>query len=511
LRNYAAVHPLRFALAAGFAVRCVAVIFSRGFGMHDDHFLVIEASGAWADGTDYDAWLPAHGGVKPDGHSFFYSGLHYIFFNLLNFLGVNDPQYKMFFVRLAHSILSLGTIYFGFKIAYRISNLKSATTVGFLLAMFWFMPWLSVRNLVEVACIPFLIFGAWLMIRADDLKKPHRLFLYAGMLFGIAFSIRFQTVLFIGGAGLALLLMKRVKDAVFLGTGTLLVFTATQAPVDFMIWGAPFAQFAEYIHYNLNHAYSYIVGPWYNYTLLILGILIPPVSIFLLFGWLKQWRKYLILFLPVLVFLVFHSYFPNKQERFILPIVPFFIIMGIPGWNMWMDEKKRSEAFRKFVKMSWIFFLVINTLLLPFITTMYSKRARVESMSYLYPKRAAIASLIMEDTNRSSAKMAPEFYLGKWIITYDLSQSSGYDSLEFYLSKYGPSEHPQYALFLGDKNLENRVDNLKEYFPGLILETTIEPGFADRVLYWLNPRNANDVIYVYRTGIPMLRPDDRKH
>jgi hypothetical protein len=346
------------------------------------------------------------------------------------------------------------------------------------------------------------------MISADDRSKPHKLFFLAGMLFGIAFSIRFQTVLFIGGAGLALLFMQRIKDAVSLGLGTLLVFTATQAPVDYVIWGSPFAQFYEYVLYNLDNAYNYIVGPWYNYTLLILGILVPPISLFLFFGWLRQWKKHLLLFLPVFVFLAFHSYFPNKQERFILPVVPFFIIMGIPGWNQWFDLRDRSKVLKKFVKGAWVFFIVINILLLPFITTMYSKRARVESMSYLYPKRNTIQSLLMEDMNRSSAKMAPEFYFGKWIITYEVSQLSGYDSLEFYLNKYGPAEYPQYALFLGEKNLEQRVERLGTYFPDMQLEATIEPGFVDKVLYWLNPRNANDVIYIYRTGVPMLRPPD---
>jgi hypothetical protein len=370
------------------------------------------------------------------------------------------------------------------------------------------MPWLSVRNLVEVACIPFLLWGTWMIVIAHDRGKPLTYVFYAGMLLGIAFSIRFQTVLFIGGAGLALLALRQWKEAFALGAGTLIVFTATQAPVDYYIWGSPFAQFTEYVLYNLDNAYNYIVGPWYNYTLLILGILVPPISIFIFTGWLRQWRKQLVIFLPVLVFLAFHSYFPNKQERFILPVVPFFIILGIPGWNEWVESKKRSELFLKFIRGSWVFFWCINIFLLPFITTMYSKRARVESMTYLYPKRSGIKTILMEDTNRSSAKMAPEFYLGKWIHCYELSEQFGYDSLEYYMDKYGEDDYPQYALFLGDKNLEARVKGLDAHLPGLVLETTIEPGFIDRVLYWLNPRNANDVIYIYRiTSVPARPPE----
>lgn len=39
-------------------LRLIAAIFSQGYGMHDDHFLVVEASGSWVEGADYNRWLP---------------------------------------------------------------------------------------------------------------------------------------------------------------------------------------------------------------------------------------------------------------------------------------------------------------------------------------------------------------------------------------------------------------------------------------------------------------------
>ena len=51
-----------------------------------------------------------------------------------------------------------------------------------------------------------------------------------------------------------------------------------------IIWGVPFAEITEYISYNLNNSVTYGVSPWYKYILLILGILIPPISIVLLLG-----------------------------------------------------------------------------------------------------------------------------------------------------------------------------------------------------------------------------------
>ena len=61
-------------LFAALIMRLIAAIFSQGYGMHDDHFLIIEASSSWVDGYDYNGWLPWSEGNRgrPEGHSFSY-------------------------------------------------------------------------------------------------------------------------------------------------------------------------------------------------------------------------------------------------------------------------------------------------------------------------------------------------------------------------------------------------------------------------------------------------------
>jgi len=41
---------------------------------------------------------------------------------------------------------------------------------------------------------------------------------------------------------------------------------------------------------------------------------------------------------------------------------------------------------------------------------------------------------------------------------------------------------------------------MKTLFPDLVYETTIEPGFMDEVLFWLNPINDNQIITIYRNN-----------
>ncbi|HMT30538.1 MAG TPA: glycosyltransferase family 39 protein, partial [Bacteroidia bacterium] len=318
-------HPLRMALLLGLFLRLLAAVFSKGFGMHDDHFLVIEVAQSWADGTDYNNWLPGSGNTQPSGHSFFYCGLHFVFFKMLQFLGIYNPEVKMILVRVVHAFLSLFTIWFGFKITARLSNENAAGKAALLLAVLWFMPFLSVRNLVEVVCIPFLAASTWYAMDASNRNNPVEWFLVSGLIGGMAVCIRFQSLFFIAGIGLAFLITGKWRDMFYFGLGTLVSFGLIQGIVDTVIWGKPFVEFMAYVQYNLDNAYNYIQNAWYNYLLLILGLLIPPVSFFLFGGMFINFRKNLIVLLPILLFLIFHSYFPNKQERFILSIIPFIV------------------------------------------------------------------------------------------------------------------------------------------------------------------------------------------
>lgn len=493
-------HPLRFALILGLLLRLVAVFFSKGFGMHDDHFLVIEAAQSWADGTDYNNWLPGSGNTQPSGHSFFYAGLHFLFFSLLQAIGIVDPEIKMLLVRFVHALLSLSVIYFGFKITQRLSGIKAASLASLLLAVLWFMPFLSVRNLVEVVCIPFLAAATWYAMDATHRKNVIGWFFTAGLIAGLAFCIRFQSLFFIAGLGFALIITNKWKGSILFGIGVLVTFGLVQGIVDMLIWGQPFVEFIAYIQYNIDNAYNYLTNPWYVYMLLILGILIPPISILLFFGGFYNFKRNLLVMLPVLIFLIFHSYFPNKQERFIIPIIPFIVMMGIAGYYNYLDKNTLQPNWQKFIRGSWIFFWSLNIILLPFITTMYSKRARVESMVYLSKYKDSIDYLLLEDTNHGTPKMPPEFYLGKWVGCYELSENNTMDTLKAKLNRYGVENYPDYVLFFEDKHLVRRIADVKALFPNMKYETTITPGFIDDILFRLNPKNANQTIYIFKVN-----------
>jgi hypothetical protein len=492
IKTYWDEKPLSLILFVAVVLRLLAVIFAKGFGWHDDHFLVIEAAQSWVDHTDYNRWLPVNGNTTPSGHSFFYPGIHFIILYFLKWIGMTEPQSKMYVIRFLHALLSLVIVVLGYRITEKLSNRNTARFVGLMLASYWFIPFLSVRNLVEFVSIPFLVISCWLIIKNEGKKKLFKAFFLAGIFCGMAMCVRFQSVIFVGGIGIALLLQKKWREVLFLSVGTILFFGLFQGINDYLVWGRPFAEFLEYVNYNIENSHTYLENTWYSYIVLILGILLPPLSLFLFFGFLRTSKKHLILFLPTFLFLLFHSWFPNKQERFILTIVPFIIILGSIGWNAFVANSRFWLKRKMLLHGCYAFSISINCLVLPFVTTMYSKEARVESMVYL-SHDDNIHSLTFEDSNHSRIRLAPRFYLKKWI---QISEITTEHPLEEWTKE---NNQPDYILFFEKENLENRVGKLKRYFPELHYEATIGQGFIDALLHKMNPNNnVNQTIYIYK-------------
>ncbi|MBU2650857.1 MAG: glycosyltransferase family 39 protein [Bacteroidetes bacterium] len=490
--------PLSLILLTAILVRVIAVIFSRGYGMLDDHFLVIEAGQSWVDGNDYNNWLPSSGNTEPKGHSFFYPGIHSGIFWILEQAGLTDPQGKMYIVRFLHALLSLVTVVIGYRITYCISDKKTARMAALLLAIYWFMPFLSVRNMVEVVSIPLLMLGTWIILKNSEPGERRWSYLWAGIILGLAFDIRFQTILFSGGLGLVMLIRRQWIPVLVLSAGYIIAVFLVQGVIDMFIWGYPFAELTEYINHNIIHSTDYIVSPWYTYLLLITGILIPPVSIYLLAGFFISWKKNILIFLPAFIFLVFHSIFPNKQERFILPIIPFIIMAGLAGWNKFVNLSSFWQKNKGLLKASWIFFWIINLALLPVISTTYSKKALCESMYYLYGQNAGTV-ILADASHRHGVPMLPRYYSGAWpavIETYISHPPSSIDSAFI----TDPEKKPRFLIFIEEKDIESRIEAMRKIYPHIEYETTIEPGFIDRVMHGLNPVNANNVIVIYRNG-----------
>jgi len=462
-------------------IRLIAAIFSKGYGMQDDHFLVIEPAEGWTQDFDQNDWLNNDESSVPSGHSFFYVGLHYYFFTLLDLLNITDAQFKMFLVRFIHGFYSLSIVVLGFKISKKISNINIAKYVGLLLAILWFLPWLSVHNMVEYFCVPPLIYATWLIIKYDS-KPALKIVTLAAFIAGLAVGIRYQTIFFLFGFGFAFLLSRQYLSLIVFTLVSFASFSLTQIS-DVFIWGRPFAELGEYITYNLANSTSYYDRPFYLYLVTLSGMF-APIGLFLLFGYFKNWKKHAFIFIPSFLFFAFHSYFPNKQERFIAPMIPFLVILGYMGW---MEFKNKSTFWSKYKKLHtglWSFFWVVNAVLLIILSTAYTRKSRVETMTFLAEQKD-MTNFIWDCTHKENYLLPPRFYAERWDKYIWLTSNSG---LEKIVNSSGYIE-PNYIVFVEDDILEERKAKMMEVYPNIKHLKTVEAGLLDLIIHKMNPNN----------------------
>jgi Alg9-like mannosyltransferase family len=490
LKRFWDEHPLLSVLIIALIPRLIAAFLSKGYGMHDDHFGPIEQPFIIMHDITY--WT-LRVNNDPHGHSIVYPLLHYGLFNALQSMGMRDPQDKMLVVRLLHALYSLLVVSFGYKIAEHFSSKDIAKKTGIVLALFWAFPYLSVRNLIEMVCIPPLMAGVYYILKSPERRSY---VWYSGICFGMAFVFRYQTLFVTATVAMLLLYQKQWKSFLYFSLACFFTMLLVQGSADIFAWGYPFAAFLAYVGYNSTHSLDYTTGPWYNYLLLVAGAMVPPTSFVLLYGFLKNWKKTLMVFLPVVIFFVFHSYFPNKQERFIFSVIPLILTLSVAGWLEITQTSPFWLKHRKLVRGLWIWFWIINFVLLVPFTTYYAKKSRVESLYYLYGKPVTGLLLI---GGKLGVIQPPMFYADQYpVAQYQINNNGDLQQVQSQLKQ--THVQPNYALMFGTEDFEQRKFKVETALQKkLILEKTVEPSFLDYVLFRLNPRgNKNQTSYVLR-------------
>ena len=469
----------------GLFFRLITAVFSEGYGMHDDHFLTIEASASWANHYDYNGWLPwsPDNRGKPEGHSFTYVGLNYLFFVVLKFIGIIDPKIAMILNRLIHALLSMCVVYFGIRITDKLASRKEAITVGWILALLWLMPFMSVRNLVEMISAPFLMWGIWLLLNHDTKKY----FFLGGALVGLSISFRYQIAIFTVGVTLFYFFTKQWRPLIFFVLGNVFTFSITQGIVDFFIWGYPFAEFWGYVTYNMKEGTKYLPNTnYFMYFYVLFGVLLFPFGLLIGIGFFKSFKKYSIVFIPTVLFLLFHTLYPNRQERFILSVLPFFIIIGVIGFQ----SLRSFQLWDRLWKFSYRFFWILNLPLLLLFVMTSSKISRVDAMYSLYSRAPQNATILLEGSGNAGTSMMPKFYSNTWHCSF----------IEKTVLDEVLPKKCNYIFFFGEGKLSHRIAFYRKKYGKISLVKKCKPSLIDSIVKKINPRNVNEYIEVWKVN-----------
>lgn len=488
-------HPIFVVLVIAFIVRLVAAVFSKGYGFDHEHFLYVEMPNSWIDNIEYQN-ISNSSYNEPQGVSLFYVSLNYLWFSFLKLFGISNPQWLMFFSRLLHALISLIVISFGYRIAELISDKKNAVMVAWALALYWFMPYISVHNLASFVSVPFLMYASLIILRQDINRKEnnkdniHRSsFVIAGFFLGLAFSTWYQCLLFVIGIVAALMILKNFKNSLMTLIGFVISVSVVQVIPDLIVWGRPFAELQAFIENSGNYIFSSTPNsPWiyYSFLMIIIGLVIP-VSIMMLWGFFRYWKKHLLLFLPTLLFLLYYTVFPNTNGIYILPILPIFIILGMAGWK---EYKENSTFWQRNVRLHrylTAFSIFVNFVALAITSTTFSNKAEVKALTHI-SKDKDLSSIIIEDKVSSTTDKVPLFYTRNWAECTILNKDSNVHDID---------TDVDYVIFRESKDLEKRVEDMKAHLPELRYEATYKPHFMSIFHNWLirSENDGNMIVY----------------
>ncbi len=185
-----------------------------------------------------------------------------------------------------------------------------------------------------------------------------------------------------------------------------------------------------------------------------------------------------------------------------MTVILLIIISGTDGMFM-LYWKYYSRINTHLFRISKVFVVSLNLILLPILSVSYSKRHRVESMTWFY-KNDRNARFMLEDSNKENDVLIPPlYYAGHYFSTLGINKTYTPDSALKAVKEMQEIERPAYVIFWQAENIKARVDSLKKRFPNMVYVTTIEPSLIDKTLYFLNPLNDNHQAFIYRLNLKM--------
>ncbi|MFN2570473.1 MAG: glycosyltransferase family 39 protein [Gemmatimonadales bacterium] len=478
-------------LAVAAALRLLAAVFSGGFLASDDHHVVVAAADQIANGAGL-AVTYARSALFPGIIGAIMAGTRGI--------GIDDPGIEMLIVRLLQAAYSLLVVYFVYRILERALGRQSAVIGGMLAAAFFALPVTAVHQLEESACQVPLLAACWWWRRAEDRDAPPALWAgLAGAALGGALILRFPLIGFVAVfAALALLRPRPVamadKAALFVGLAVVIVLQGYSNSVVNHEWWYSFIQrLGPMLHPGRMavEAEGYPHSPPWHYLLTLLAVLIPPVSVLFLAAAVKGAKQLSMLGIATLAFLVSHSLIANKQERFMLPILPVLFILIVAGLP-WLAARM-APAYRGM----WWYFWIVNGALLLVVTFSAAKQDRVDPLLFIYRRHDATGVLVAQ---YNQTFHVPDYYLGRPKPPVMVFEGRGEAQRTTRWAQDSGSVI-NYVILYSDAIETDRAFLATALHRNLTLVTVIQPSLADRLAHAINPRhNKARTAIVYTTS-----------
>jgi len=476
IRRAVETHPLLAVLTLAAALRLTAAVFSRGFLTVDDHLVLVDTADGLASG------IPLPHDYK---RSILYSGSVALVMHTMRALGNTSPDVEMLVLRLLHAAGAVLGVYFAWRILDRVAGNEAALLGGLLVAAFYPLPITSVHQFEEAVCQVPLLAGCWWLLKAEDANRRAELWSFlSGAATMTTLIVRFPALPFVlAFAAVALWRPSHRFRKSFFVLGLLALF-ALQAGSNAVINGDPWYYFFETARHRSGLGGDYPQGPPWKYLGTVAFILLPPFSLLFLAAAIRGGRMFPLLGIPTLAFFVGTSLVPNKQERFLLPVLPAILILGavgMPHVQDWFARRAWTRAYR----WSWVYFVIVNTLLLGVGLFSYGKKDRVEPLVQVQRRHNATGVVMAEFAYTFPV---PAYYLG-WprppVFVLEDRNAVARDAAV----ARAASPPPNYLILYSD-SIAGDARRLEQALSARLTPlTTVNPSLGDRLAHLINPRH----------------------
>ncbi|RYZ85278.1 MAG: hypothetical protein EOP04_16320 [Proteobacteria bacterium] len=198
------------------------------------------------------------------------------------------------------------------------------------LAFHFAMPGLITRPMFEALAAPWVVLSCAFAVLYDE-KKSWRPLLAGVFCASMAFVLRQQT----GFGALVFVILpvlhKRWRDLALVAISGLTFFVVSGIP-DIFLRGSFHHSLRALADYNFKYGSHYGDQPWHFFLPLIFICLMAPwLMTKYPAGFVKDYfRRYRSLWIVLGFFLLLHSMFSNKFERFLISMIPLMVMLMVP-------------------------------------------------------------------------------------------------------------------------------------------------------------------------------------
>jgi uncharacterized membrane protein len=506
-RPFFDLKPLTRILLLALAVRLLAVVFSQGFIHSDDHFETVSVAWNWLHGGLWGDDGNLHWSHKP-AETIGRFPLYTLFLlgqmKICRWVGITSLSAMMYFIRLIHALISLLPVWAAFRIVKQATRSdRWAAVAGLAIAFQFASPFLGVRNLIEIVGGSLWIVAVGFLYRYQGDKKSGWLYL-AGLMTGLAWMIRFQIALAVIPVPFLLWWETRHVTPAVKYSLSVAVMLLVSAFVDWCLLGRFAGSTITYLTMNLDLPALYRTIPLL-YVVLLVVLLVPPLSLVSLYLMLKPgfFRQHKVLFWTSISFLALHSLHANQQERFIFPILPAFIVLGVLSFWHFKEERPVGSEWSTWFKWTAGISGVLNVALLVFFTFAYGHKGMIEPLKWFEKYDPAARVLFFQPEVK---RWPPVEYAGdkiactfvrNWAALANLpARQEGHTAFD-YVVVYPKT----------DSSLQPYLDSLTARLGLLEPVFDVNPSYYDQTLHLLNSRhNDNYAAYGYRIVALTVKP-----